>query len=263
MRFGITHPIHHVRADLRGFARQVQFGQVVALTRTAQDGKRAELAEIDRAIDRPTPYTRNAVYVDPATRAKPSAAFGLKDAEWFSMPGHQPGRYLRPQIDGGQRDVKAFEKLLQAAGHMPRGWFAVPGSAARFDAYGNVSRGQIIQILSQLRLTASAGYTRNLRVGGDRASIAARRRAFVRAGGQFFVVKPGEGRAKPGIYSRQVLGKKTHGPLRKVRPVFVFVPRTTYRRRLDWEQVADRTVNERLDYHMGVEIDKAIATARH
>lgn len=263
MRFTVNHPIPEVRADLRRFARQVQFGHVVALTRTAQDGKRAQVAEIDRAIDRPTPYTRNSVYVDPATRERPRAAFGLKDAEWFSAPGHQPGRYLRPQIDAGQRDIKAFEKLLQLAGHMPRGWYAVPGSAARLDAYGNVSRGQIIQVLSQLRLQLTAGYNRNLPVGADKATQAKRRRAFVRAGGQFFVIKPGEGRAQPGIYSRQVLGKKTHGPLRTVRPVFVFVPRATYRRRLDWNQVADRVVGERLDYHMSVEIDKALATARH
>lgn len=287
MRFTVTHPVQQIRADLRALDRQARFAQVVALTRTAQDGKAAEVAEIDRAIDRPTPYTRGAVYVQPATPARPESAFGLKDDLTYSAPGHQPTNYLRPQIEGGQRNIKAFERLLQLAGHMPQGWKAVPGDAARLDAYGNVSRGQIIQVLSQLRLQLTAGYDRNLArpsplprftraqvaamSPAQRSALAVQRRAntsyrqaLVRAGGRFFVVRQGQsGKLPPGVYIRQVFGRKTYGPARRFpKAVFVFVRAATYRRRLDWDQVAERTVAERLDYHLGAELDRALATAR-
>lgn len=273
MQFTIRHPLAEIRADLRSVVKHIRFGQAVALTRTAQDGRDAEVAEIDRAIDRPTPYTRNAVYVTRATPARPEASFGLKDDFVQRAPGTPPVNFLGPNIEGGQRRLKGMESILQAAGLMPKGYRAVPGPEARLDAYGNVSRGQVIQVLSQLRLTATAGYTRNLplrqyNAGGakltkeQKAINAARQRAFVRAGGRLFVVKKGESKITPGIYSREVLGKKAQGPLRRPRAVFLFVARASYRRRLDWEQVAERTVAERLDYHMGVEIDKALATAR-
>lgn len=273
MRSTVRNPVAEIRADLRRVERQLRFAQVVALTRTAKDGQAAEVAEIDRAIDRPTPYTRNAVYVQPATLARPEAAFGLKDDYTYSAPGRQPTNYLRPQIEGGQRNIKAFERLLQLAGAMPQGWKAVPGDAARLDQFGNVSRGQLIQVLSQLRLQLSSGYNRNLplRVAGRRQDLtpqqrainASRQRAFARAGGQFFVVRQGESKLQPGVYVRQVLGRRVQGPaLRRPRAVFVFVPAATYRRRFDWDAVAQRTVESRLDFHMSNEIERALASAR-
>ncbi len=275
MRFSVTNPIAQARADTRAYARQARFGMVVALTRTVQDGKRAEDAEIARAVDRPTPYTGNAVYVQPATMQRAEAAFGLKDNYEVRAPGTPPVNYLGPNIEGGARRMKAMERILQKAGHLPTGWHAVPGQAARLDAYGNVSRGQVTQVLSQLRLQLTAGYERSIpqrqRPGKDgtltkeqKRINAARRRAFVRAGGQFFVVKPGSKRGvQPGIYQRQVLGKKVHGPARRFpKAVFIFVGRATYRRRIDWERVAERTVAERLDYHAAVALQEALATAR-
>jgi hypothetical protein len=276
-----ANPFTQIRKDLLAFEKQQRFGVIVALTKTAQDVKAAEIAEIDRAIDRPTPYTRAAVYLQRATRERPVAAVGLKDDLTYAAPGHQPANYLQPQIDGGQRNIKAFEKLLQLAGLMPAGWKAVPGAAARLDQYGNVSRGQIVQVLSQLRLQRTAGYTRNLPLrqrqtlrGPDGKLLpltaeqkrinAARSRAFARAGGRFFVMRAGESpKIPPGIYQRQVLGRKAFGPNSPFpKAVFVFVTRATYRKRFDWYTVAERTIEARLFFHLDAEIANAIATAR-
>lgn len=275
MRFAVTHQLQQARRDTAAYARQARFAMVVALTRTAQDGRDAEVREIQRAVDRPTPYSLNAVYVQGATPARPEAAFGLKDNFEVRAAGTPPVNYLGPNIEGGQRRLKGMEKLLQRSGAMPNGWHVVPGQAARLDAYGNVSRGQVIQVLSQLRLQLTAGYDRNLplraRPGKDglltpeqKRINAGRRRAFVRAGGQFFVVKAGGKRGvQPGIYQRQVLGKKVHGPARRFpKAVFIFVSRTTYRRRIDWDRVAAYTVATRLDHHAAIALDEAMATAR-
>lgn len=267
-------PFTRIRADVRLLARGAREAQAKALTFTAQDVKAAQEAELRRAIDRPTPYTLGGVYYLPATAANLEAVVALKD-DYSPHSGHTAANYLAPQIQGGGRQVKAFEKLLQLSGAMPQGWKAVPGKAARLDAYGNVSTGQIIQVLSQLRLTLTAGYTRNLPLrqralrGADgklgeltkeqKAINAARRRAFVRAGGRFFVVKPGEDRKLlPGIYQGQVLGKRTAGPTRRFPlAVFIFVPRATYRRRVDWDQVAERTIDARLPYHLERQLERA------
>lgn len=249
MRFAVSNPVAQIRADLRSIERQLRFGQVVALTRTAQDGRLAEITGIDRAFDRPTRYTRNAVYVEAATLARPEAAFGLKDDFQQRAPGTPPVNFIGPNIEGGARRVKRFEQSLSLAGHLPKGWQTTPGKGATLDGSGNLSRGQIIQILSQLRITLVAGFDRNMSFDA-RKQITAQRKA----GGRFFVVKPG-GKRQPGIYQREFFG-------RNVAPVVIFVASTRYRPRFDWNAIAQRTVDERLDHHMAVEIDKALATAR-
>lgn len=272
MTFSLQHPVAELRRDLRALEKQLRFGAVVAATRTAFDARRAELDMFARVIqDKPTPYTLRGVYAKRATVADPVAEFGIRDRLSPSpAPGHQPATYLRTQIDGGSRDVKAFERRLQQAGHMPQGWVAVPGAAARIDQYGNVSRGQITQILSQLQALSSPSFNGNLRrqlprnaAGPRDPKVAAlRRAAFNRAGGQFFIVKPGESRLAPGVYVRQVLGRRVQGPaLPRPRAVFIFARRASYRRRVDWHQVAERAVNEGFDKHVNAAIDQARASA--
>lgn len=269
-------PFTQIRRDVAVLGKQERFAMVVTLTHTAQDVEAAENKEIERWVKpEPTRYTRNALYMTPAKLAKPVATVGLKDGFATRAPGTPHVNFLGPNIEGGGRRVKALEKLLQLSGHMPSGWFAVPGKAARLDQYGNVSRGQITQVLSQLRLQLVAGSSRNqplrqraLARGGaltkeQKAINAARQRAFARAGGQFFVIKQGESKALPGVYQRQVLGKKVFGPARRFpQAVFIFVSRATYRRRFDWEQVADRTIEERLDRNYEAARSQALATAR-
>ncbi len=40
---------------------------------------------------------------------------------------------------------------MRQAGVLPGGMFWVPGSAAKMDRYGNISTGQIVQIVSALK----------------------------------------------------------------------------------------------------------------
>ena len=64
--------------------------------------------------------------------------------------------YLVPQVDGGQRKLKGFERAI-GEGEL------VPALGAKLNQYGNVSPGQIRQILSVLgKAEASAGYSANI-----------------------------------------------------------------------------------------------------
>jgi hypothetical protein len=124
----------------------------------------------------------------------------------------------------------------------------VPGRAARLDAYGNISRGQIVQILSQLRaFTGAETVSRNLvrrdgtRDKGNESTTAKkalqlRNAAFRRAGGQYFAVGPQpRGGLVPGIYQRQVATRRLTGaPSPRPRPIMLFVDRVQYEQRFDF-----------------------------
>ncbi len=228
--------------------RRINAVVATALTRTAVEVKSAELAELNSVIDRPTPYTQNSMYVKSATADNLVAEMGLKD-DLAGGSGTPATKYLLPQVDGGQRHIKRFEKALQAAGSMPAGTVAVPVSAAKLDAYGNISRGQINQILSQVGTELTAGYNRTLTKGTDQASRTKQRNAYGRAGGQFVAIKVQKGRLKPGIYlaeARNFGAKLGLGRTGKLRPVVMFVRAANYKPRFDFHGVAERVAAERL-----------------
>lgn len=233
MHASIQSDLKRMAGDVRALGKQAAFAQVVALTRTALDAKTAEQEEIRSVFDRPTPYTINSVFVKPATKPKPEAQVGLKDEFGFpSATQITANRYLGPHIDGASRSTKRFEKRLQLDGVMPKGWFAVPGKFARLDEYGNISRGQITQILSQLTLTKVSGYTANI-------SVRSRAGAIKRAGGEFIALPRGRGKLLPGIYQVTQFGAGRSAP----RPVVIFVKSVAYPRRYDFHGIAELAVD--------------------
>jgi hypothetical protein len=237
-------------SDIRQLGRGHRRAMLVALDATAVDLGAAEVREIDDSLDRPTPFTRRAVFVQRTQGGVAEARVGLKD----DGGGQRAAvRWLEPNIEGGGRALKSFEKSIRGLGVMDGTQFMVPGRFARIDAYGNVSRGQIVQILSQLRaFTGAETVSRNLiRRDGTRdkgnaagtAKEAARLRAaaFRRAGGQYFAVGPfRSGGLKPGIYQRQVATRRLAGaPSPRPRPIFLFVDRVSYEQRFDFWSAGD------------------------
>lgn len=226
-----------LRKQVESFSeRRIAAVIATALTRTAVDIKAGLQAELPRVFDRPTPYTLNSLFVKPARADRLQAETFFKDDRAGS--GTPATKYLLPQVQGGSRSVKRFEKALQLAGHMPAGWFIVPGKGARLDAFGNISKGQIIQVLSQLRITLTAGFIRNLPFpskGNERKVIS----AIKRAGGRYFVRKPGQDKGQPGVYQREFYGKT-------ITPVFIFVRSVNYSQRFDFDGIAKRIADERL-----------------
>lgn len=254
MRIEFVGDLSRMSKDIRSFAKNAAFAQVAALTRTARDIRDAEQDEIRDVFDRPTLFTQRAPFFKGATKAKPEALVGLKDDLSGGASGRAPATYLEPQIEGGRRRFKGFEEALRRAGAMPPFKFAVPGKFARLDAYGNISRGQIIQILSQLRTGTNAGFTRNLPVPGaakyedqNKRALKTIRSAYSRAGGQYFAVPFRRGRLQPGIYQRRGFGKLGDAA---PRPVIRFVDSVQYDDRFDFFYVAQSTAERRFEANL-------------
>lgn len=256
MRITLTSNIDEVRKQFAEFSdRRFAASMATALTRTAVQVRDAVQAEMPRVLDRPTPYTLRQLRYVPARADRLAAAVGFNvvnvtDERGSTIafrelgPGETPaGKYLTPQIEGGTRRLKRLEVALRAVGALPDGWLAVPGQGANLDAYGNVSRGQVVQVLSQLRIQLVAGSNRNMS-GDARKQIAAQRKA----GGRFFVVNPGQGKLQPGIYQREFIG-------RNITPVFIFVRSANYKRRFDFDGLSRRVADATLPQ----EIDRALA----
>jgi hypothetical protein len=238
--------LKEVQASLRGFSdRRLAATLATALTRTAvevRDGVKAQLPSI---FDRPTPYTINSLFLKPARADKLEAEVFFKDELGTSRLGIPATKYLLPEVRGGARRSKAFEKALRQAGHLPFGRFAMPAQGAPLDQYGNVSRGLLIQILSQLRITRTAGHQRNLAFGAK--GIAAQRKA----GGRYFVKRDRKG-GPPGIYQREFIG-------RNVTPMFIFTRPPSYSARFPFDAIAGRIADAKLSGHVRRAIAEQVA----
>lgn len=237
-----------VRKSLDDLAkRQVPYAASRALNITAQRVRTDSIVTMGRVFDRPTEWTLNSLFVKPATKQKLEAVVWLKD---YAAKGTPASKYLAPQIFGGPRGMKRFERALQHAGILPPGWFVTPGGGARLDAHGNVSRGQYVQALSALR--ASPDPWQN-RTGSARSRRNARKAQYFVGGRQ----GTKGAHLAPGIYQR--FGSTGGAP---IKPVFAFVRAPQYQARFKFFDVARRTIERDLIRSFNEELAHALATAR-
>jgi len=134
---------------------QIRFSALVATDRMAEQTQSRMYAEMHRVFDRPTPYTMNALKIKRPSMQDMTAEVGFKES-WAA----RSTRYLNPQVEGGTRPPKIFEMFIQERattfnlrggyGVYPRGTTFAPARGARINAYGNMSSGQIQQILAGL-----------------------------------------------------------------------------------------------------------------
>jgi hypothetical protein len=221
MRLEMRDNIAQIVQEMRGLCRtKVPTAAAKALTFTAERVQEAEKQEITRVFDKPTRWTLNAVYKRGATPSRLFARVWVKDE---ASSGIAASKYLPVHIEGGNRPHKRFEKALIHYGLMPADMYAVPGRRARMDGYGNISRGQIVQILSALGAAE--------RVSGFMANRTARSKRRNRNAPDYFAGRPGNGSGPLGIWQRVGSG---------ARPILIFVKRPTYRRRFDFYGVANR-----------------------
>lgn len=179
--------------------RDLPFVAATAINMTVKQVKADMRAEIEKAFNAPTPFTLNSLQTFPlATKQSLSATLRFKD---FAGKGTPAWKYLAPEIYGGERRQKGFEKALTSAGLLPAGYWAVPakpggrsGEGAPLDQYGNIKGAYLNRMLSYLRANRDASQNRAAKGGG--------RRRVSRAL-QFFVINvPGKG-LPMGIYERK------------------------------------------------------------
>lgn len=215
-----------LKARLQGMGKQVRFAAAQALTQTAGKIKEATPAALEKALDRPTPFTKRGLYVKSARRDNLVAEVGFmaKQAE-----------YMRYQIAGGSRDPGA-KGLKLAANIKP-------------NEFGNIPKGLIAQLVkvAQQEKKLSKVKARRIKVSnkvelfyGDPSDV----------GGHKF---------PRGIYKRIDLGNGRG----QLVPLIIF-PVTTarYKPRFDFRKVAEAIVRKEFDGLFQAALRNALATAR-
>ncbi len=221
--------------------KQVPFATAKALTLTAKNAEKAVYAEMRQKFDRPTPMTMKSLRTKPATKRDLTAMVYLKDQSaggksrsMLEVIGHE--------FSGGDRNRKRLELWLQRAGLISQGEFVAPGQAVKLDQYGNMSRGQIQQIMSQLRLgldpyswkSKSARSTRNVKRAGE---------MFWSRGGRF----------PRGVWMRAGAS---------VKPILIVVSKPHYKQRIDMDKIARRVIARDFDGLFARSMSEAMRTAR-
>ena len=215
-----------ISADIRQLVDvRVPVAVAKALTFTAQKAQASILAEMQQAFaGGPTAYTRNSTRIVPASPAKLEARVAVKDQT--TNGGNLPEDYLFPQVYGGARKEKRFERLLRFSGLLQPNERAVLGDLAPRDARGNYAVGQLRTLLRSVQ-----GARREGAGGKQLGSKATRVRRDV------FVGTPGKPGSLPGIYRRV---RKADGVA--LQPLLVFVKKQPrYTQRLDFEGIARAT----------------------
>lgn len=210
-----------------------------ALNHTANQADQVLQVDMSSVFDRPTPWALNSIRILNATPASLEAAVWVKDESGGKNP-FSAEDYLLPQVEGGERIKRRSEGYLREAGILPAGRFIVPAAGARLDAYGNIQRGHMMQILSGLKALN--------RSGSDHGATDSRRSLRKGHALAFFVMK--RGKTAIGIAERR--GKD-------VVMVLAFVQQPQYRERFKFHDVVRRVAED--DAQLEVNIDKAIADA--
>jgi hypothetical protein len=219
--------------------RSIPFATSTALNLLATDVRADLVTDMKKVFENPTPFTLGAFWIRKASPRSLTARVEIKE---YAPKGRAAWKYLQPQMDGGPRRMKGFELRLSA---LSGGQFIVPGPGARLDQYGNISRGQITQILS--RLGQMRDPTQNM---SDKTTERLRKKGLIASGAksEYFVVRSKTGNRRPlGVY--QLVGPG------KVLPVLIFLPKApTYQKRFD----PDRIVQDGLIKHGASALDRAL-----
>ncbi|NQY62645.1 MAG: hypothetical protein HRT38_02790 [Alteromonadaceae bacterium] len=215
---------------------QLPFAFALTVTRTAQDVQRAEKKLIATVFDNPKSYTKNSVYIKSATKRNPVAAVWLKDAS-ATTKGGNAAEYLSPHIFGGARKAKRFEQAMRRNALLKLNQFTVPAKSAKRDRFGNISQGQIGKLLS------------NLGAKSDRRQNSKRGKNAI---GSYFLFENDDG-SLSGVWQRTANG---------ILPFLLFMDKApVYRKRFPFYEMANRTINKRMEKNFHIAMDYAFASS--
>lgn len=223
---------------------QIPFATANALTAIAKLVQSGVKTVMKQRLDRPTAFTMNSLYIKAALKKKPEARVWFKD---YASKGTPAAKYMAPEVHGGARGAKRFEKALIARGIMGDGQFAIPGSGAPLDQYGNVPRGLYVKVLSGLKAFGQQGYDAN-------ATNSSRSKRKGNAQRYFVATIDGT----PGIWERVKSGFGEG-----VKPLFVFTDsEPKYRVRIPFFKIAENIHKANYEREFTYALTQAIKTAK-
>lgn len=249
--------LDQVRKAMQELPKKARYAAVAAMNNSMEWADTAVRKEMRQVFDRPTPWVLNSLRIKYATPSTMAAELAFKDINSATSSSTM----VLPHVDGGQRRFKAMEARLMGIGLMPAGYNAVPGAAAKLDAFGNMSRGQISQLLNVLGTYTESGFNKaNINTVKRLAKGNAKKSVY---GFTYWVNKVGgTGQGKhlqPGVYQRVQTGFGS-----SLKPVLIFVKQANYKKRLDFYGITKRVVNQRFpaEFDRAFEAEKAKTAGR-
>ena len=239
------------KAMISGQSRQIPFATSLAINAVAKAIDDEQRKTIGSTFDKPKAETVKATYVIRSDKNNLTATVGLKDR---SRRGAPAAEYLAPNLGKSgrtPRNYKRSEYMLRTAGILPAGLYTVPGKEAKLDAYGNMSRGQIVQILSYFRTFGNTALnTKRMNATDKYLAKAAKQQR------QYFVVPVNDRKSKlyPGIWQE--------APGRTLAPILMFVSRPVYNAVYDFYGTGKEIVDRRFDEEFRRAWRQAVSTAR-
>lgn len=219
--------------ESRGSA--LPFVKAMAINTVARKLKERVLVEFTQQFDKPTPVTMKSLFTRPADYKKQSDPFAevlVKDEQLGKIAGRSLATVLGHQFSGGPRIAKRSEQLLRQQRYLESDEFLAPGPDARIDPYGNISRGQMQQILTALR--ANFDSTKN------RSQSRRSRRNATRSGNIFYSSgKPGSGQKH--VPRRGIWASDGKGNLRLL---LVIIKTPKYKQRIDLDKLYQETAEQ-------------------
>jgi len=134
--------------------RQLPFAAAKALTGTAKAARTMWRADLPSIFDRPSAYTLNATFVQPATKNDLRATIGIIDRP--NSKGRAATKYLAAEVLGGNRRLQGFERRICAAARIPPMYMS-PARGVRVDRHGNIPQKQIGEIIDDLAARPRGG----------------------------------------------------------------------------------------------------------
>lgn len=253
MQINITTDTSQVRAALQKAAGQVPFALSVAINKSAELAQGAVRKNMQQVFDRPTPWVLNSLRVVRSSKTNLSARLGYKDKNSVESARSM----VEPHVLMGKRHYKAMEARLLSMQLIPAGWNAVPGAAAKLDKYGNMSAGQISQLLNVLGTYTESGYNK-----ANAATVKRLAKGSVKKntyGFVYWVNKVGSLKARhlqPGVYQRVKTGFGS-----SLKPVLIFVKQVKYKRRLDFFGIAQKAFDKEFPAQFDSAFDASVRTA--
>lgn len=193
----------------RILGEQAPMAVAKSLTAIAVKARNAEKAKMAQVFDRPTPYALNSMFIKMATPELLEAKIWVRPVGGIDA---QEQKFLGMEVFGSEagktRRHKPFEKQLIYKGIMPEYMYAVPTRSMPRDAYGNMSRGELIRLLSYLGAIAEVRTRMNRKPSSKRKINYA-----------YLYVREKNGNYQPGIY------KLTNKRLDRI---IAFIPNPSY-----------------------------------
>lgn len=230
---------------------QLPFATAKALTQTAKDVQARLTREMSSVFDRPTPYTLNSLRTKPATKSNLSAFVWFKDDAGKGTPAT---KYLLPEVIGGDRHMKRFERALNRLYILPAGMMIVPGASCPIDAYGNIAKGEIVRILAFFQAFKSDGPRKNSTDASRNKMKVGTKRKY---GEEYFVIRQSSKNLHPGVWKRVGTGFG-----KSIKPILFFVTKPHYKTRLRFDAISNEVTQKELPINFQLAWAEAMRTAR-